>query len=248
VSQNIAVATTGTRGSRLLGAAALVALAALLVLGLIVSPDDIVQRETVRLMYVHVPSAWLAYLSFFVTAACSVLYLVPRTRSLTWDRIAACSAELGVLFTALALITGSIWGNLTWGVFWTWDARLTSTALLFLLFLGYLALRRLPAPPAVLAKRSAIAGIVAFLDVPIVHFSVEWWRGQHQEPTILRADRDPQIDGTMLFTLFVGVVAFTLVYLWLMLHRNRVAMMERTLDEQGLEQAIAERHAEGAVL
>ena len=150
------------------------------------------------------------------------------------------------MFTGLALVTGSIWGNLTWGVFWTWDARLTSTALLFLLFVGYLALRRLPAAPDVRAKRAAIAGIVAFLDVPIVHFSVEWWRGQHQGPTVLRPDLDPQIDGAMLFTLFVGVVAFTLVYVWLMLHRNRVAMMEATLEDRGLEQAIAERHAEGA--
>jgi heme exporter protein C len=246
MSQKPAIITTGTRGSRLVGGAALVALGALLLFGLILSPDDIVQRESVRLMYVHVPSGWLAYLSFFVTAACSVLYLVPRTRSLTWDRVAACSAELGVLFTGLALVTGSIWGNLTWGVFWTWDARLTSTALLFLLFVGYLALRRLPAAPDVRAKRAAIAGIVAFLDVPIVHFSVEWWRGQHQGPTVLRPDLDPQIDGAMLFTLFVGVVAFTLVYVWLMLHRNRVAMMEAILEDQGLEQAIAERHAEGA--
>jgi heme exporter protein C len=238
--------TTGTRATRVLGVITLVSLALLLVCGLLLSPDDAVQKETVRLMYVHVPSAWLAYLSFGVTALGSVLYLIPRTRSLTWDRIAACSAELGVLFTGLALITGSIWGRLTWGVFWTWDARLTSTALLFLLFVGYLALRRLDATPEVRAKRSAIAGIIAFLDVPIVHMSVEWWRTLHQKPTVLRADLDPHIDGPMLFTLFLGVVAFSLVYIWLMIHRNRVAMLEAQLDDGGLRAAIAERQAEGA--
>jgi heme exporter protein C len=238
--------TTGTRATRVLGVVTLVSLGLLLVFGLLLSPDDAVQKETVRLMYVHVPSAWLAYLSFGVTALGSVLYLIPRTRSLAWDRVAACSAELGVLFTGLALLTGSIWGRLTWGVFWTWDARLTSTALLFLLFIGYLALRRLDATPEVRAKRSAIAGIIAFLDVPIVHMSVEWWRTLHQKPTVLRPDLDPQIDGPMLFTLFLGVVAFSLVYVWLMIHRNRVAMLEAQLDDGGLRAAIAERQAEGA--
>ena len=103
MNTKVAVLTTSTRGSRLLGGAALVALGAVVVFGLVLSPDDINQRESVRLMYVHVPSAWLAYLSFFVTAVCSVLYLVRRTRSLTWDRVAACSAEMGVLFTGLAV-------------------------------------------------------------------------------------------------------------------------------------------------
>jgi len=241
------ITTTGTRGSRILGIAALVGIAWLLVFGLVISPEDIVQGDAVRLMYVHVPSAWLAYLAFFVPFLGSVCYLIPRTRSMAWDRVAHASAEIGVVFTALALGTGMIWGNLTWGVFWRWDARLTSTALLFLLFLGYLALRRLPAAPEVRAKRAAILGIVAFIDVPIVHMSVEWWRTLHQKPTILRADLDPQIDGLMLFSLFVGVVAFTLVYCWLMLHKHRVLMMEAALEDRELELAIVERQAEGAL-
>jgi heme exporter protein C len=205
-----------------------------------------VQGDAVRLMYVHVPSAWLAYLAFFVTAVGSVCYLIPKTRSMAWDRIAAASAEIGVLFTGLALVTGSIWGRLTWGVFWTWDARLTTTALLFLLFCGYLALRRLPASPEQRAKRAAVVGLVAFLDVPIVHMSVQWWQTLHQKPTILRPDLDPQIDGLMLFSVFVGVIAFTLVYAWFMLHRLRIRRMEEWLDDQGLEAAIAERRAEAA--
>ncbi len=236
---------TGTRGSRILGVLALAGLAWLVIFGFLLSPADEVQGDSVRLMYVHVPSAWLAYLAFGVTAFCSLMYLWKRTRSLAWDRIAGCSAEIGLLFTGLALVTGMTWGQVTWGHVWDWgDARLVTTALLFLLFVGYVALRRLPAAPHVRAKRAAVAGIIAFLDVPLVHQSVEWFRTLHQSPTILRKDLDPQIDGVMLFSVFVGVVAFTLVYVWLLVHRNRVAMMEARLEAGGLEQALAERRGE----
>ena len=116
------------------GIAALVSLAALVIVGLFVAPPDAVQGDAQRLMYLHVPAAWVAYLAFGITALGSVLYLWKRTRSMTWDRIAAASAEIGVLFTAITLATGMIWGHLSWGVFWTWDARLTTTALLFVFF------------------------------------------------------------------------------------------------------------------
>jgi heme exporter protein C len=241
------ITSTGTKGSRVLGAAALAGLAALVVFGWFLSPADAVQGDAVRLMYVHVPSAWLAYLSFFVTFVCSVAYLIPRTRSLAWDRVAAASAEIGVLFTGLALATGMIWGRITWGVFWTWDARLTSTALLFLLFCGYLALRRMQASQEQRAKRAAILGVIAFVDVPIVHLSVLWWDTLHQEPTVLRTDLDPQIDGLMLTTLMLGVAAFTVTYCWLMLHRLRVGRMEEWLETHELELAIVERQAEAGV-
>jgi heme exporter protein C len=238
------ITSTGTKGSRVLGTVALAGLAALVAFGWFISPADAVQGDAVRLMYVHVPSAWLAYLSFFVTFVCSVAYLVPKTRSLAWDRVAAASAEIGVLFTGLALVTGMIWGRITWGVFWTWDARLTSTALLFLLFCGYLALRRMQASPEQRAKRSAILGVVAFVDVPIVHMSVLWWDTLHQDPTVLRTDLDPQIDGLMLTTLMLGVVAFTLTYAWLMVHRLRLGRMEEWVEANALEEAIVERRAE----
>ena len=170
---------TGTRATRVSGVLALVGVPLVLLLGLVTSPEDVEMGDSVRIMYVHVPSAWLAYLAFGVTAVCSALYLWPRTRSLTLDRFAGASAEVGVLFTGLALATGMLWGRPTWGVFWTWDARLTSTALLFLLFLGYLAIRRLPALPEQRAKRAAISGLIAFIVVPIVLHSVEWWRDRH---------------------------------------------------------------------
>ena len=205
----VEVTSTGTRATRVLGILALVGVGWLVLFGLLLSPADEVQGEAVRLLYIHVPTAWLAFLAFGITALGSALYLIPKTRSLAWDRVAGASAEIGVLFTGLTLVAGAIWGRLTWGVYWTWDARLTTTALLFLLFLGYLAIRRLPTAPDRRAKRCAIAGLIAFVDVPIAHLSVTWWRTLHQGPTI-RAVGSVEISGSMLFSLFVGVIAFTL--------------------------------------
>jgi heme exporter protein C len=236
----ITVTSTGTKATRIVGVLAIIGMAWLLLFGLVLSPADEVQGEAVRMLYIHVPTAWLA---FGVTALGSALYLLPKTRSLAWDRMAGASAEIGVLYTGLTLVAGSIWGRITWGVYWTWDARLTTTALLFVLYLGYLALRRLPATHDQRAKRCAIAGLIAVIDVPIVYGSVEWWRTLHQEATV-REIGDVQISGSMLFSLFVGVVAFTLVYLWLMVHKTRIARMEDALDDHGLDLALAERRAE----
>jgi heme exporter protein C len=238
-----AITSTGTKATRVIGALALVGLGWLLLFGLALSPPDQNQGEAVRMLYLHVPTAWLAYLAFGITALSSILYLVPKTRSLAWDRVAGASAEIGVLFTGLTLVAGAIWGRITWGVYWTWDARLTTTALLFVLFLGYLAIRRLPAPPAQRARRCALAGLIAFVDVPIVHLSVTWWRTLHQDATI-KTIGDVEISGSMLFSLFVGLIAFTLVYVWLMIHKMRVMMMEDALDDHGLELALEERRAE----
>jgi heme exporter protein C len=236
----ISATNTGTRATRYLGGLAIAALLATAVLGLIVSPPDEVQGDAVRMLYLHVPAAWLAYLSFFVTAASSAMYLWKRT--LGWDRLAGASAELGVMFCGLTLVVGSLWGRITWGVFWDWnDARLVTTALLFMLYLGYVAYRRLGATPVLRAKRSAVAGIIAFVDVPIVHMSVYWWGTIHQPPTVLRRDFNTQMDGTMLFTLFVAVGAFTLAYFWLVIHRARVIAMEDALGDRQLDDALRER-------
>ena len=237
------VTSTGTKATRVIGALALVGLGWLLLFGLVLSPPDENQGEAVRMLYLHVPTVWLAYLAFGVTALGSIFYLIPKTRSLAWDRLAGASAEIGVLFTGLTLVAGAIWGRITWGVYWTWDARLTTTALLFVLFLGYLAIRRLPATPAQRAKRCAIAGLIAFIDVPLVHLSVTWWRTLHQ-PATIKTIGDVEISGSMLFALFVGLIAFTLVYIWLMMHKMRVMMMEDALDDHGLELALEARRAE----
>lgn len=234
-------AHTGSSGSRVLGTLTVVGVVALVAFGLVISPADVNQGDAVRLMYIHVPAAIIAYLAFFVTAVGSVMWLVRK--STWWDLVAASSAEIGVLGTGICLVTGMVWGRPTWGAYWIWDARLTTTALLFLLFCGYLAIRRIPAEPAVRNQRAAVAGLVAFIDVPIVHFAVDWWRSLHQPATISRLD--PTIEGLMLFTLMLGMVVFLLGYLWLMVHRFRIAWMEDRIDDVGLDRALDERRAEG---
>jgi heme exporter protein C len=229
--------------SRAVGWSAVAALVVLALFGLWGAPPDKVQGDAQRLMYLHVPAAWIAYLAFAVTAICSALWLWRRTRSPVWDRIAGASAELGVVFTALTLVLGSLWGRPIWGVWWAWDARLVTTAVLLFLYLGYLALRRVPAAADARAKRCAIAALIAFVDVPIVHFSVTWWRTLHQEATVFDPELKANIHGVMAFTLWFGVLAFTLVYVALLDRRYKLASLEEDLDERELEQAIAERVA-----
>jgi heme exporter protein C len=221
------------------GAMAFAAVAALVWMALVVAQPDAVQGDAQRLMYLHVPAAWLAYLAYFVTAAASVLYLVPRTRSMRWDAVAGSSAEIGVVFTALTIVDGSLWARPVWGIWWTWDARLVTTAVLFFLYLGYLALRRVPGGAHARARRSAIVAVIAFADVPVVHLSVIWWRTLHQQPTVLNPELNPQIHGVMLATLLVGVAAYTVVYVHLLLRRYALARAEHRREELLLEWAIS---------
>ncbi len=231
------------------GVAAVILVAATVWLGLWVTPPDKVQGNLVRLLYVHPPIAWVAlYCAFGLAGFSSLLYLWKRTRSLFWDRLAAASVEVGVIFTALTLVTGSIWGRPTWGVWWTWDARLTSTALLLILFLGYMALRRVPADPDVRAKRAAVAALVAAVDVPIVHFSVDWWHTLHQKATVLNANLSPTIHGSMAWTLLLGFIAFTLVFIWMVIMRYRMEVLNDRIGSEELEVSLAERQSEGALV
>jgi len=234
---------TGTRFTRVLGVVTLVGVAWLTWFGLFVTPADVNQGESVRIMYAHVPGAWLAYLAFVVTAISSAAYLWRRTRSLTWDRIAGASAEIGVLFMGISLVTGSLWGRLTWGTFWTWDARLTTTAFLFVTYVGYLAVRNLGGTHHQRARRSAVLALLAVLEIPLVHFSVELWNSLHQEASVA-GNTDVTMDGLMLFTLFLGVIVFTLMYVWLLLHRQRSLHLQDIVDDTGLDAAIAARRAE----
>jgi heme exporter protein C len=235
-----APAHTGSHVTRILGVATLAAVAVALLYGLVLSPADQAQSDAARLLYVHVPSAILTYVSFVITALGSLLWLTKKSE--WWDRVAASSAEIGVLFCGLCLVTGSLWGRPTWGTYWEWDPRLTSTALLFLMYAGYLAVRRLPADPNVRARRSAVVGLVAFADVPIVHYAVDWWRSLHQDATL--GTLDVKIEGLMLFSFFLALVAFFGVYVWLLVHRFRLAWLEDQLEATSLDAAIAERRAE----
>ncbi len=236
--------STGTRGTRIVGIATIAAMVWLVAFGLGFSPEDRDQREAVRLLYVHVPTIWIAYLAFTVTAVASAMYFFGRKKTLGWDRAAGASAEIGTTFVAVTLVIGALWGRLTWGVFWQWDARLTTTALLFVTYIGYLAVRRLGGTHEQRARRSAVIGMLAVLEIPLVHWSVRLWRSLHQEATVLGTDADVSMDGLMLFSLFVGVVAFSLLYVWLMMHRTRVMAMEDVLDDRGLDDALAARRAE----
>jgi heme exporter protein C len=226
---------------RLFGISVLVALAVTALFALVVSPADAQQDDAVRLLYLHVPTAWIAYLAFFVTAIASILWLVPRTRRAEWDLLAGASAEVGVIFTGLTLVLGALWGRPVWGVWWEWDARLTTTAILFFLYLGYLALRRTGATADERGKRCAIAALIAFADVPIVHFSVTWWQTLHQTGTVFNPEMDAEIHGSMAFTLVFAVAAFTLLYAYLVRLRLRLAELEEGLEDRELELAIAER-------
>jgi heme exporter protein C len=181
-------------------------------MGLVWAPTDAVQGEVYRILYVHVPTAWLAYLAFFVVFLASVGWL--WTRRPWFDALAVASAEIGVLFTGLFIVAGSIWAKPTWGVWWTWDPRLVTTAVMFVMYVGYLLLRGLSGDFERRATRAAILGIVAVVDIPIVHLSVVWMNSQHQLPTVLRppGSGSPSMDPAMSLTLWVSVLAFTFVY------------------------------------
>ncbi len=240
-------AGTGTPATRVLGIVAILLMVATALFGLVFSADDIVQGSSVRIMYVHVPSIWVAYMAFLLTAACSAVYLSGRSRSLSWDRVAGASAEIGVLFVAVSLVTGSLWGRLSWGTYWVWDARLTSTAFLFVTYVGYLAVRRLGGTHRQRARRSSVLALLAILEIPLVHFSVRLWRSLHQEASVATGGTDVELDGLMLFSLFLGVVAFTVVFVWLVMHRHRTIVLEDTVADRGLDEAIDRRRAEAGV-
>jgi len=231
---------------RALGPVALLLVVLTVWLGLWVTPPDATQGDIVRLLYLHPALATVGiYFATGLAALASALYLWPRTRAERWDQLAASAVEVGVVFLSLTLVTGSLWGRPAWGVWWTWDARLTSTALLDVLFIGYLALRRVPADPHVRARRCAVLALLAAVDAPIVHFSVQWWNGLHQGATVLSAGFHFKVHGSMLWTLLLSMLAMTLVFAWMVLRRYQIAAREAASDEVELEAALLERRTEG---
>lgn len=218
--------------TRVLGIGAVVAIAAATAFALFVVPADLNQGEAQRIMYIHVPSAWLAFLSGGVTAVGSVWWLVRRDPRA--DAVALAGAEIGVLFTASAIWAGMMWARPVWGTFWQWeDPRLTTTALLLALYVGYLVLRRLTDDPERRATRAAVVGIVAALNIPIVHFSVEWWRGLHQGPSFGSPDKilNPPVPGQFVAALMFMLGAFLLGWLWMMIQRYRLARLEAQAED-----------------
>jgi heme exporter protein C len=236
----------GARALRVTGALSLVGIAATIWLGLWVTPPDAFMGNQVRLLYIHPPMAWVAFLAYGISFLSSLAYLWRRTRATAWDRLAGAAAEVGVVFTGLTLVTGSIWGRPTWGTWWTWDPLLTTTALLFVLYLGYLAIRHIPGTDETRGKRNAIAAVVAFIDVPVVYFSVYLWQSLHQTPSILNlTTRKTTIHGSMAWTLLLGFCSFTMAFFWLLVERYRLAGLEAREESFGLQAALEERRLEG---
>lgn len=198
--------------------------------GGLVAPADQLQGQAQRLMYLHVPAAWVAYAAFAVVLLGSGAYLL--NRDLRFDRLARSAAEIGVVLTAAAIATGAVWGHLVWGTWWAWDPRLVSSALLLAVYAGYLALRRLLSERHAaadsadhrVARPVAAVGVAAFLLVPVVHFSVVWWRSLHQQATVLAPQRPP-IDPRMGAALLLAVAAATAAALCVLL--RRLAALER---------------------
>lgn len=201
-----------------LGGATLLLAGAGLFFGLLASPEDYQQSETVRIMYVHVPSAWMALLCYTCMAAASAVALVWRLPLA--DIAARCTAPIGACFTFITLSTGSLWGRPMWGTWWAWDARLTSVLILFFLYLGYMALNNAFDDPARGARASAILALVGAVNVPIIKFSVDWWNTLHQPASVVKLG-GPAIHPTMLVPLLLMVAAFTIYYGWVLLLRMR---------------------------
>ena len=219
-----------------LGVLALLAVLVGLYLAFFYAPADAMQGDVQRIMYIHVPTAWVAFLAFFVVFVASLLYLWKRLAEA--DRLAYASAEIGVLFTALTLIEGSIWGKPTWGTWWTWDARLTTTAILFVIYVGYLMLRSFVEEPERRARLAALVGIVGFIDVPIIYMSVLWFRTLHQPPSIKPGGAS--MPDSMLFTLLFNFGAYTLVYLFFLVKRVRIDSLKAIAETVVAEKAIHE--------
>lgn len=240
---NGAPATTGSVVTRVLAAVTVAGMVALAIMGLVVSPPDAQLGETIRILYMHVPTVSVAYLAFAITAVGSVMYLWKRTEF--WDLLAASSAEIGVVFFGLTIFNGMMWGKVTWGVYWRWEPRLVATTVLFLTYIGYLVVRSIPATPRTRATVSAVIGLMAVVNIPITHKAVDWWRGLHQSSTLF-GKVDPDMSGTQLFTAYLGLAVFLALFAWLLMHRFRVAWLAERAADVGLEGAIAERRAEAS--
>jgi heme exporter protein C len=212
--------------ARSLPYAALVSIVVALGMAFFYAPTEAVQGHVQRVFYLHVPTAWVSYLAFIVVALASVLVLRGGDTE-RWDRIAGASGEVGFVFTTVFLVSGMIWAKRAWGVAWAWDARMTSALVLWLIYGGYVLFRSLNQPGERRARLSAVIGIIGAIDIPIVHFAVLWWNSAHPPPTVLRPG-GPDLPGSMLLTLMVSLVAFTILFAALLV--TRISLDEERAD------------------
>lgn len=194
------------------------------------SPTEAVMGHVQRIFYLHVPLAWLSFLAFFVVFVGSVLYLWKRNS--IWDMLASSAAEVGVVFTTLVLITGPIWAKPVWGIWWTWDVRLTTTLVLWLIYVGYLMLRAYSDNRSQAATYSAVLGVVGFIDVPIVYYAVNWWETQHQRLVIGVGTLETSgLNENMRITLYFSLLAFIFLFSYLMWERMTMKRIEEDLRD-----------------
>lgn len=191
-------------------------IAGALFMALFYAPREATMGDAQRIFYFHVPSAWIGFLSFLIVFVASVLFLIKRERK--WDALALSAAEIGVVFTTLVLLTGPVWAKAAWGTYWVWDARLTTTLVLWLIYVGYLMLRA-GADDMKRARIAAVLGIIGFLDVPIIYLSVTWWRTMHPALVVSEAGG---LDPAMRTTLMVALLSFTVLFGWMLALRVRL--------------------------
>jgi len=191
------------------------------------APRERTMGEVQRIFYFHVASWWIAFLAFAIVFGASVAYLVTRSR--TFDTLALASAEIGVVFTSMGLFTGPLWAKPAWGIYWTWDARLTTALVLWLIYVGYLMLRRYVPDESKRANLAAVAGIVGFVDVPIVYFSIRWWRTQHPQPVIMGGEGSG-LDPLMTQALMMSLAGFLFLFLLLLTKRFDIARAQQEIE------------------
>ena len=212
-----------------------VVLAAGLYGGLVWAPADYQQGESFRIIYVHVPAAWMSMFIYMVMAFCGIVIMVWRMKMA--EIVLSCSAPIGASFTFLALVTGSLWGKPMWGTYWVWDARLTSELILLFLYLGVIGLYGAIDDKRVAARAVAILSIVGVVNIPIIHFSVEWWNSLHQGPTVTKFDK-PSIDVRMLIPLLLMAIAFQIYYLIALFQSVRAELLHRERNSRWVEELV----------
>ncbi len=206
-----------------------------LYLGLFVAPPDYQQGESYRIIYIHVPSAWMSMFIYVVMAVSAAIGMIWQIRLA--DVIATSSAPIGASFTFLALVTGALWGKPMWGAYWVWDARLTSELILLFLYLGYMALQSAIEDQRTADKASGLLAIVGVVNIPIIHYSVEWWNTLHQGATVTKLDA-PSIDTSMLIPLLLMALACKLFYAALVLVRARNEVLYRDRNRRWVRELI----------
>lgn len=192
--------------------------------GLVLAPPDYQQGDSYRIMFVHVPAAWLSMFAYLLLAGAGFMALVWRIKLA--EAVAAGVAPIGASFTLLALVTGALWGKPMWGAWWVWDARLTAELILLFLYLGYIGLQSAIADPRQAARAGAVLALVGVVNIPIIHYSVIWWSTLHQGPTVSKLDA-PSIHASMLTPLLLMSAAFLLVFVIALLLRTRVELLAR---------------------